>query len=386
MIISAPLLLRGGRLVGPGAVVIEADRIATVLDRLPAGASDHVALDRGVLSPGLIDLHNNGAFDVDFAVSAPSAWGKALAELASLGVTSVMPTVITAPLTELLAAATRVALAAEHLAGRSLARILGLHLEGPFLSPARAGAHRAGWMTAPSEDAIAVLLGDPLMARVLRLITLAPELPGAIAAIRRFVAAGVIVSLGHTDASPEQVAEATAAGARVVTHLFNAQRPFAHRAPGVPGAVLTEPRLTLCLVADGEHVHPLALRLAFQAAGERIAVVSDSVLLAGLPEGSERMFGGTPVRLDKAGIGRRPDGTIAGSAITLDEAVRRLIGFGLSPAQALAAASEIPARAIGRHDLGRLAEGALADLVWWDEAFRPCRVWIGGVALDSRHG
>jgi N-acetylglucosamine-6-phosphate deacetylase len=380
-IISAPRLLRDGALSGPGAVELADGCIARVLDGVPPPAPGRLALHAGVLTPGLIDLHNNGCFGVDFATADPDGWHRALAGLAAHGVTAVQPTVITAPPDAIAAAIGRCAAAAEALADAPVARILGVHLEGPFIAPARRGAHRAAWIAEPTPAALDALLAPAHVRRMLRMVTLAPELPGALDAIRRLTAMGLVVALGHTDATHEQVALAADAGARMVTHLFNAQRPMQHRDPGVPAAALTDPRLLVGLIVDGVHVHELVCRIAFQAAASRVVAVSDSILVAGLPAGEAREFGGEPVRVAPDGSGRRPDGTIAGAGITLDEGVRRMIRAGIDAAQVLTAATATPARAIGRDDFGRLTAGARADLVWWDDAFCPQRVWLGGQEL-----
>jgi len=345
-IIAAPrLLLPGGNWSGPGAVAVAHGRITRVLDG-PTPKAD-VSLSEGVLTSGLLDIHNNGAFGVDFAEAAPAGWRQALTGLAARGVTAVQPTVITAPLPALGEALERIAGATAAMAGHPVARVLGAHLEGPFLAPTRRGAHRADWLQDPSPAAIDALLGLPAARHVLRTVTLAPERDGGIAAVRRLASIGIRVAIGHSDASAEQVSAATTAGASLVTHLFNAMRPFAHRDPGVPGAALTDERLWCCLIIDGQHVHPLACRVAFQAAGKRLVAVTDSILVAGLPSGTSMTFGGLPVTLDSAGIGRRPDGTISGAGIVLDEGVRRMIGAGIEPALVLHAATEAPARALG---------------------------------------
>jgi N-acetylglucosamine-6-phosphate deacetylase len=381
-VICAPRVLRGGRLEGPGAVVLEGGRIAAVLDEVPAPGPGQVRLDAGLLTPGLLDLHNNGAFGADFADATPEGWTQVLAGLASRGVTGVEPTVITAPLPDVTAAMERCHSAAGANEGRPVARVLGVHLEGPFISERRKGAHRAECMLDPSPEALDTLLGHPATAEMLRTVTLAPEREHAIEAIGRLVAAGVIVSVGHSDATAEQVRAAADAGATMVTHVFNAQRPFAHRDPGVPGAALTEERLFVGLIVDGQHVHPLACELVFRAAAGRVVAVTDSIVTAGLPDGTPLMFGGLPVANDDTGLGRRPDGTIAGAGIVLDEGVRRMVAAGLDPAVVLSAATEVAARSLGRTDVGHLLPGAHADLVWWDDALVPRRVWVGGVALE----
>ncbi len=370
MIIAAARLFLNGAFSGPMSLRIADGLIAEIRPGMAAEAD--FRLEHGFLSPGLIDLHNNGAFGVDFGAADEGAWKPALARLAAHGVTSLLPTVITAPLPALRAAAERVARAMQVHPG-----IIGLHLEGPFLNHQKAGAHRAEWLLGFDAESLGTALALP----ALRMITLAPELPGANAAIRRLVQAGVAVSLGHTEASVEAMAEAAAAGARLVTHVFNAQPPLHHRAPGAAGAALTDPRLYPCLIADGLHVDPLLLRLAF-AANPRAIAVSDSILAAGMAEGFAAEFGGAPVRLE-GGVARRPDGTIAGAAITLDEGIRRLIGAGVAPETALAAATHRPADALRLSDRGHIAPGRRADLLWWNADFTVARVWRAGHGITA---
>ncbi len=375
MIISAPNLVSGGAFSGPGAVEIRDGRIVKIFS---GNVEADIRLTHGFLSPGLIDLHNNGAFGVDCAAATPAQWDGYIAKLAECGVTSVLPTVITAPLGALCAAAANVAGAmARHGA------ILGLHLEGPFLALARRGAHPAEHLRLPDSAALDELLAAPQMRAVLRLLTLAPELPGALAAIQRLAAAGVVVSLGHTDATAAQMSAGVDAGARMVTHVFNAQPPLHHRAPGAPGVALSDARLFPCLIADGVHVDPLLLKLAF-AACPRAVAVTDSIVVAGLAPGAVREFGGAPARLGPQGVGLRADGTIAGAGITLDEGVRRLIAYGIPPETALAAATSRPAEAMGLVDRGWLAPGQRADIIWWGDDFSVQRVWTAGAATPER--
>jgi N-acetylglucosamine-6-phosphate deacetylase len=384
-VIAAPALLIGGRMTGPGAVAVRDGRIARVMQGAPREAG--IVLDRGVLTPGLIDLQNNGAFGVDFAEAGEAHWPCVLCALAARGVTSVQPTIITAPLDAIRGRMERIAQAADAAEARAAAeaRVLGVHLEGPFIAEARKGAHRAEWMCDPDPETIEALLSHAPTRRMLRTITLAPERAHALQAIARLKKAGVVVSIGHSDAKAEQVIAAVDAGATMVTHLFNAMRPFGHRDPAVPGVALTDPRLSVGLIVDGYHVDPIGCRLAFQAAGARIFAVTDSILIAGMPPGTELTFGGAPVIVSPDGLGRRPDGTISGAGIVLDEGVRRMIGAGIDPASVLRAATENAARAIGRDDLGRIGPGSVADLVWWDEAWQPRRVWVAGREVPA-HG
>lgn len=365
MIISAPRLFLGDVFSGPGAVQVEDGRITAIL---PGETHGDIVLGHGFLSPGLIDLHNNGAFGVDCATAGPEDWDLFIESLAARGVTSVLPTIITAPTAALAEAASRIETArSRHPA------ILGLHLEGPFLAPEKRGAHQRQYLRLPDTDALNELLHLP----GLRLVTLAPELPGGLAAIARFKSAGVLVSLGHTAADAAMMRAAADAGATLVTHVFNAQSSLSHRAPGAPGVALTDPRLFPCLIADAVHVDPAILALAFCACPRAIAV-TDSILIAGLPPGETRPFGGAPATLGPKGVGLRPDGTIAGAGIILDEGVRRLIAAGVPPETALAAATSRPAAALRLTGRGILAPNMRADLVWWSDDFFPQQVWTSG--------
>jgi N-acetylmuramic acid 6-phosphate etherase/N-acetylglucosamine-6-phosphate deacetylase len=379
VIIAARRLLIDGEIIGPASLVIEDGRIVRMLDDAPDDAD--VVLADGVLAPGLIDLHNNGAFGIDCATAGTVDFETLCRHLAECGVTSFLPTVITAPIGDLRAAAGRVdaAMQAQAPAGPGAA-LLGLHLEGPFLAPERRGAHRADWLRVPDAAALDALLGDAAMRRVLRMVTLAPELPGAMAAIGRLVAAGIVVSLGHTDADAACATRAIDAGARLATHVFTAMRPFHHRDPGVIGVALADARIAPCFIADAVHADGLSLRLGFAAAGRRAIAVTDAVSLAGMPEGYAADFGGGPAMV-RDGAARRPDGTLTGAVIALDEGVRRLIAAGIAPAAALEAATAAPARALGLTDRGRLAAGLRADLVWFDDAFQVRNCWIAGGAI-----
>jgi N-acetylglucosamine-6-phosphate deacetylase len=335
-----------------------------------------ITLPGGLLLPGFVDLQVNGYFGVEFQTACADGWAEVACRLPSTGTTAFLPTLITAPVDRLAAVLREARVIAARLPPGG-ARVLGVHVEGPFISAARRGAHNEAWITDPSPAAVSELItagGD-----LLRLVTLAPELPGALAAISQFVDAGVLVSVGHSDATAEQVAAAAAGGARMVTHLFNAQRPLRHREPGVVGQALTDRRLTSGLIVDLHHVVGSVCGLAFAAAPGRIALVTDAAAPAGMPPG-EYLLGGEPVTLP-AGEGVPPlraDGTIAGSALRMDVAVANAVACGVLLADAVAAATRIPADLIGRPDLGRIAPGAAADLVWLSPRLTTRATWVGG--------
>ena len=369
----------GPAVLEPGYVAMTGGRITDV-GAGPPPADPDIRLDGGVLVPGFVDLQVNGFYGTDLVDGDPAGWARVVQRLPETGTTAFLPTYITAPVPELVASLRKARkIAAEVPKG---ARILGVHLEGPFLSRARPGAHRPDWMVPPSAAAVAELLAAGQ--GVLRLVTLAPEVDGALAAVATLAAAGVLVSVGHSDATARQVADAADAGARMVTHLFNAQRGLHHREPGVVGQALTDPRLTSGLIVDLAHVAASVCALAFAAAPGRICLVTDATAGAGMPPG-RYVLGGEPVELPPGGGAPvRRDGTLAGSALRMDLALANAVGVGLGLAAAVAAATRIPADLIGRPDLGRLAPGAAADLAWLDDDLCPLATWAGGGQVFAR--
>jgi N-acetylglucosamine-6-phosphate deacetylase len=367
VVIAAPQVLLPDGLVADATVAVADGRI------VEASGPPDVVLPSGVLAPGLVDLQVNGCFGIDFA--ADDDWSEAVRRLPETGVTAFLPTFITARLDDLVAGLRRVP---DSLPG---ARVLGVHVEGPFLSEAQRGAHDPALMCDPTSPRIEALLEPGTMA----LITLAPERTGAMEAISRLAAAGVLVSIGHSDARADVVAAAADAGARKVTHLFNAQRGIHHREPGVAGAALADDRLACGLILDGHHVVDDVARVAFAAAGGRIALVTDAIAATGLPPGMYEL-GGEPVITRPGEPPRRPDGTLAGADLRLDDAVARAVAIGVPPQVALEAASRLPADLLGRRDLGRLEMGAAADLVWFDDTWRARATWVGGELVHDELG
>lgn len=342
----------GGELAH-GAVVIENGVIVEIARATSDGNLPESVIDAAIVAPGLIDLQVNGGYGVEVG-DDPDAIRTLSERLPSAGVTAYLPTVVSADAPQYARAFAAFA-AAEDSPG---ARPLGLHLEGPFLSPYRAGAHRRAMLDA-ADDALFDLL---LNADALRLMTVAPERPGALDRIRRLCERGVLVSLGHTNATYAEFVAGIDAGARMATHLYNTMSPFGHRAPGAIGAALVDDRVSVGLIADGVHSHPASVRLAVLAKGaERIALVSDLMQAAGMPPGTYEL-GGQSVIVDGA-TARLADRTLAGSIVTLDEAIRKVVAWtGSTPAEAIAMATETPARLLNRPDLGRLVPGAHADL------------------------
>ena len=378
-IIRAPQVLLGDALVDDAWVEFDAGRIvATGTGAHPQAATGVTTLSEGVLAPGLIDAQLNGAFGTDLVDADDAAWDEVLLRLPGTGVTAVVPTFITAPIEQLVAAlrAARPRVQAARVAPpRDRARVIGVHVEGPFLAHDRRGAHDPTHLRNPEPAAIDALLaaaGDALS-----YLTLAPERTGALDAIHRLVGHGVRVAVGHSDATDAQVRAAADAGATLVTHLYNAQRGLGHRDPGVVGAALTDRRLTAGLIVDLHHVAPTAVEVAFAAAGGRIMLVTDAIAALGMPPGTYQL-GGAAITIRAGAPPVRADGTIAGSALRLDEAVANTIACGVDPVTTLLAATRVPADALGRTDLGRLAPGLPADLVWLGDDWRTRASWIGG--------
>ena len=279
------------------------------------------------------------------------------------------PTLVTAP-PEL----TRLALATIGAsASGDGARILGAHLEGPFLSPERAGAHPVELLREPDLDLLASFL---VAGCAVTTVTLAPELPRAGELIDELVGRGITVSLGHTDATAPVAQAAFDQGAATVTHLFNAMRPFGHRDPGVAGTALARPDVIVQLIADGVHLAPETIIATWRAARGRLVLVSDAIAAAGLGDGSFRL--GTVAVTVEQGVSRLEDGTLAGAVRPLAWGLRMLVELGVPIVEAVDAVTRTPARLIGRDDVAVLRPGAPADLVVLDDDFSVRSVLLGG--------
>ena len=321
---------------------------------------------RGIAAPGFVDLQVNGFAGVDFQTADAEGYGRAGEALLATGVTAFQPTFITAPEADLVAALGAMPTSAGG------PRVIGAHLEGPFLSPRRLGAHDAEGCRAPDL----ALLRRLLEAGPVSEMTLAPELHGAVGLIDELVGRGVTVSCGHSDATAAEAHLAFDRGARTVTHLFNAMRPSAPRDPGIAMAALARADVTVQVIVDGHHLAGETVLVAWRAARGRFALVTDAVAAAGMGDG-RYLLGGTEVTAE-GGVVRRADGTLAGSALTMIEAVRNLHALGAELEAALAAASTVPARIVGRADLGRLAVGAPADVVVLDDRLEVQRALVAG--------
>jgi N-acetylglucosamine-6-phosphate deacetylase len=325
---------------------------------------------RGIAAPGFVDLQVNGFGGVDFLEADADGYRRAGEALLETGVTAYQPTFITAPEETLLEALGEVPDAHEG------PRILGVHLEGPFLSARRLGTHPPSGRRDP-DPALLLRLLEAGRGRV-RTMTLAPELPGADELIRLLRARGVVVSCGHSDATAEQANAAFDLGVRTVTHLFNAMRPFTHRDPGIAGAALARNDVIVQIIVDGIHLAPATASLVWRAAGGRVALVTDAVAGASTSDGSYSL-GSLEVEV-RDGIVRGPDGVLAGSVLTMIEAVRNLHALGVPLPDALSAASSVPARTLRLRDTGRLDVGRRADVVVLNDSLEIGSVFVGGKA------
>jgi N-acetylglucosamine-6-phosphate deacetylase len=371
-------------ILSPGYLSCADGRIVTVRAGRPHAKPD-VELHDGFLVPGFVDLQVNGYFGVDLALADAEGWRTVCNRLPETGTTAYLPTFVTAPLGDMAAALKRAAeLGPAFADGGSGARVLGIHVEGPFISARRRGAHNPAWIISPDPEAVDTLLHAG--AGQVRLVTIAPELDGAMAAIKHLTNAGVVVSVGHSDATAQQVSAAAMYGASMVTHLFNAQRPMHHREPGVVGQALADGRLTSSLIADLHHVTGQVAAIAFAAAPGRICLITDAAACAGMPPG-KYVLGGEPIHLAEGDSVPpvRSDGTLAGSALRMDSAVANMVATGIGLAEAVIAATRIPADAIGRKDLGRLAPDAAADLTWLSDDLGTTATWIGGRQVYGPH-
>ncbi len=342
----------------PGDVEVADGRIAA------AGLASRNG--NGIAAPGFVDLQVNGFAGVDFLDADADGYRRAGEALLETGVTAYLPTFITAPEERLLAALHELPAAADG------PRILGAHLEGPFLSPRRLGIHPPDARRDPDDGLLERLLG----AGPVRLVTLAPELPGADALVETLLRHEVVVSCGHSDATAEEANAAFDLGARSVTHVFNAMRPFHHREPGIAGAALARDDVVVQVILDGTHVAPETAAIVWRAAAGRVALVTDAMAGAGLTDGAYRL-GGLEVQIAD-GVARGPSGALAGSTLTMIEAVRELHALGAPLEDALGAATEVPARLLRQPLVGRLAVGLPADIVILSDDLEVERVLVDG--------
>jgi N-acetylglucosamine-6-phosphate deacetylase len=355
--------LVGGRLV-PGDVEVDGGVITAYGLRRAIGAG------RGIAVPGFVDLQVNGFGGVDFLDADSDGFRRAGEALLETGVTAYLPTFITAPEEQVLAA-----LAAVPAAGAG-PRILGVHLEGPFLAPTRLGTHPPKHRRDPDV----ALLTRLVEAGPVRLMTLAPELEGADELIEFLFARGVTVSCGHSDATAAEAGAAFDQGIRTVTHLFNAMRPLRHRDPGLVGAALAREDVVVQMILDGVHLAREAAQVVWRAAGGRVALVTDATAGAGTAtDHGGSTLGGLEVGI-RDGVAVGPDGVLAGSLLTMIEAVRNLHELGAPLEEAIRAASAVPARVLGEPGLGILDVGLPADLVVLDDNLSIERVLVGGAA------
>ena len=322
-----------------------------------------------VLAPGFIDIHGHGGAGVAFD-DGIEAIRTARAMHRAHGTTRAVISFVTAPLDELARSAAAVADLMQ-----TDSDILGSHLEGPFLDPGHQGAHEPSLLREPVAEDVARVLGAGR--GTVRQITIAPELPGGLEAIRVAVAAGAAAAIGHTDADADIAAAAFDAGATILTHAFNAMRPIHHRAPGPVLAAAADHRVILEGIADNVHLHPFVTRLLFETAPGRVALVTDAMAAAGSADGKYDL--GTVKVTVKDGIARTDDtGSIAGSTLTQDVALRNTVDAGVELADAITALTATPARAIGfERSLGALRPGFIGDAVLLNADLGVQNVWVG---------
>jgi N-acetylglucosamine-6-phosphate deacetylase len=342
----------------PGDVEVDGGSIVSV--GLSGGGS-------GFAAPGFVDLQVNGFAGVDLMATDFEGYARVGEALLATGTTAFQPTFVTAP-EEALMDALR-AMPADGIG----ARVLGAHLEGPFLSPRRAGVHDVSYLSVPDLALLRRLLAVAPVSQV----TLAPELRGSFELIDELVARGITVSAGHTDATAAEAHLAFDRGVSTVTHLFNAMRPSTPRDPSIALAALARTDVIVQMIVDLHHVAPDTVMVAWKAAANRFALVTDAAPAAGMGDG-EFVLGGRRIKAED-GVVRGPEGQLAGSALTMIDAVRNLVKLGVPLKDALRAASEVPARVAKREDLGRLAPGAPADVVVLDD-----RLEIRQVLVDGR--
>jgi N-acetylglucosamine-6-phosphate deacetylase len=371
--------------IADAGILIREDVIEAIGPRsgmtLPAGAQEIRATDKTAI-PGFLDVHIHGAGGHDVMEGNATALRAITRKVSEYGTTSLVATTVTASTDETLRAVEGIAgyIAHQHETEVPRAEVLGIHFEGPFISKQRRGVHPAEWIQLPSAETLSRFL--KAAAGNARILTIAPEVLGAAPCMDAAREAGLVVSMGHTDATYEQARAAMARGARSATHVYNAMRPFTHRDPGVIGAVLTSPDVNAELIADGVHVEEAAMKLLLMAKGAaHVTLVSDGLSATGMPDG-KYMLGSLEV-IVSGGICRNAEGTLAGSTLTLDRALRNVVALGASLTDAVRMLTLNPATLLGiEFKKGSLRAGADADILLLDEGLHITNVWARGVALN----
>jgi N-acetylglucosamine-6-phosphate deacetylase len=384
-VVTAERFLTPTESVESPVVVIEDERIVALGSRdaieAPIGAR-RLEFPGLVLAPGLIDIHIHGGAGHDVMEHDPASLAQMERHMASHGVTSYLPTTVTAPLDRTLTAIENLGKTiSSRVLGKNRARPLGIHLEGPFISHAKRGVHPPKHLLPPSPDILEKFW--QASAGTIRIMTIAPELPGAEETIRRARELGVHSSLGHSDATYDQAILAIAAGAEHATHTFNAMRALDHRNPGILGAVLTDDALMADIIADGVHVDPAIVRLFLAAKGpERAVLITDAISATGMPDGRYRLGA---FEVEVKGNRCEHEGKLAGSVLTLDRAVRNIMAFAeWNLQQAVQLATLNPARLLGlAGDRGMLAPGCAADLVALTPTGEVVATMIAGYVAES---
>jgi len=379
-------LIWGAELYAPergqseAAVLIEAGRVTrlgSLSEATKWPAEQRIEAAGLLLIPGLVEIQINGAFGIDFTTEPEKIYTVA-AGLPRYGVTRFLTTIITSPLERIQCA--QAVIQSGPPVGFRGAIPIGLHVEGPFLNPERKGAHSPEYLRPPAEEDARPWAPE----NGVRLVTLAPELPGALEIIAALHRRGVVVSAGHSLANLQQAREGFQAGVCCATHLFNAMSPLTQFDPGLPGAILAQPGLIFGLIADGIHVHPTLVDLVWKLTGVgRMALVSDAMAALGMPPGRYRL-GKLDVVVDESSA-RLPDGILAGSILSHPAALRNLMAFtGCSLAEALTCLTTTPARLLGMEgEVGRVAEGLRADLVLLTPGLEVVHTLVDGEVVFS---